>query len=95
MDLDIIWKEYYKYCMEKLGTEDKTAEIYLQTCMPLSLDDGVLTLDVATQFAMDQINSRYLARMRELLIETSFGTDVWVWVSSDQPEDTRVQEPQP
>ena len=95
MDLDIIWKEYYKYCMEKLGTEDKTAEIYLQTCMPLSLDDGVLTLDVATQFAMDQINSRYLARMRELLIETSFGTDVRLRVSSDQPEDTRVQEPQP
>ena len=89
MDLDIIWKEYYKYCMEKLGTEDKTAEIYLQTCMPLSLDD------VATQFAMDQINSRYLARMRELLIETSFGTDVRLRVSSDQPEDTRVQEPQP
>ena len=95
MDLDIIWKEYYKYCMEKLGTEDKTAEIYLQTCMPLSLDDGVLTLDVATQFAMDQINSRYLARMRELLIETSFGTDVRLRVSSDQPEDTRVQDPQP
>ena len=95
MDLDIIWKEYYKYCMEKLGTEDKTAEIYLQTCMPLSLDDGVLTLDVATQFAMDQIKSRYLARMRELLIETSFGTDVRLRVSSDQPEDTRVQEPQP
>ena len=95
MDLDIIWKDYYKYCMEKLGTEDKTAEIYLQTCMPLSLDDGVLTLDVATQFAMDQIKSRYLARMRELLIETSFGTDVRLRVSSDQPEDTRVQEPQP
>ena len=95
LDLDSICKEYYKYCMEKLGTEDKTAEIYLQTCMPLSLDDGVLTLDVATQFAMDQIKSRYLARMRELLIETSFGTDVRLRVSSDQPEDTRVQEPQP
>ena len=63
MDLDIIWKEYYKYCMEKMGAEDKTAEIYLQTCMPLSLEEGVLVLDVATQFAMDQIKSRYLARM--------------------------------
>ena len=70
MDLDIIWKEYYKYCMEKMGAEDKTAEIYLQTCMPLSLEEGVLVLDVATQFAMDQIKSRYLARMKELLIET-------------------------
>ncbi|MCD8162236.1 MAG: chromosomal replication initiator protein DnaA [Synergistaceae bacterium] len=95
MDLDIIWKEYYKYFMEKMGAEDKTAEIYLQTCMPLSLEDGVLVLDVATQFAMDQIKSRYLARMKELLIETSFGTDIKLKISSDQPESTRVQEPQP
>lgn len=95
MDLDIIWKEYYKYCMEKMGAEDKTAEIYLQTCMPLSLEEGVLVLDVATQFAMDQIKSRYLARMKELLIETSFGTDIKLKISSDQPEATKVQEPQP
>lgn len=96
MDLDIIWKEYYKYCMEKMGAEDKTAEIYLQTCMPLSLEEGVLVLDVATQFAMDQIKSRYLARMKELLIETSFGTDIKLKISSDQPEaTTRVQELQP
>ncbi len=95
MDLDIIWKEYYKYCMEKLGAEDKTAEIYLQTCMPLSLEDGVLTLDVATQFAMDQIKSRYLARMKELLVETSFGTDIRLRVSSEQPEESRAPEPQP
>lgn len=95
MDLDIIWKEYYKYCMEKMGAEDKTAEIYLQTCMPLSLEEGVLVLDVATQFAMDQIKSRYLARMKELLIETSFGTDIKLKISSDQPEAIKVQEPQP
>lgn len=95
MDLDIIWKEYYKYCMEKLGAEDKTAEIYLQTCMPLSLEDGVLTLDVATQFAMDQIKSRYLARMKELLVETSFGTDIRLRVSSEQPEESKAPEPQP
>lgn len=95
MDLDIIWKEYCKYCMEKMGAEDKTAEIYLQTCMPILLEDGVLVLDVATQFAMDQIKSRYLARMKELLIETSFGTDIKLKISSDQPEYTRVQEPQP
>ncbi len=94
MDLDIIWKEYYKYCMEKLGAEDKTAEIYLQTCMPLSLEDGVLALDVATQFAMDQIKSRYLARMKELLIETSFGTDIRLRVSSEQPEESKAPEPQ-
>lgn len=93
MDLDIIWKEYYKYCMGKLGSEDKSAEVYLQTCMPVSLENGVLTLDVATQFALDQIKSRYLKRMKELLIETSFGTDIVLKTSFESPVENRVAEP--
>lgn len=93
MDLDIIWKEYYKYCMGKLGAEDKSAEVYLQTCMPVSLENGVLTLDVATQFALDQIKSRYLKRMKELLIETSFGTDIVLKTSFESPVENRVAEP--
>lgn len=93
MDLDIIWKEYYKYCMGKLGAEDKSAEVYLQTCMPVSLENGVLTLDVATQFALDQIKSRYLKRMKELLIETSFGTDIVLKTSFESPVENRVTEP--
>lgn len=93
MDLDIIWKEYYKYCMGKLGAEDKSVEVYLQTCMPVSLENGVLTLDVATQFALDQIKSRYLKRMKELLIETSFGTDIVLKTSFESPVENRVAEP--
>ncbi|MEG1824246.1 MAG: chromosomal replication initiator protein DnaA [Cloacibacillus sp.] len=96
-DLDIIWKEYYKYCLEKLGPEDKTAEIYLQTCMPISLDGGVLVLDVATQFAMDQIAKRYLPRMKELLVETSFGSDIQLKVPVETAfptdKESRLSEP--
>ncbi|MDO5115738.1 MAG: chromosomal replication initiator protein DnaA [Synergistaceae bacterium] len=93
-DLDIIWKEYYKYCIEKMGGEDKTAEMYLQTCMPLSLDDGTLSLDVATPFALEQIKSRYLKRMKELLLETGFASDISLSVSAEaQP--SRVAEPRP
>lgn len=101
-DLDIIWKEYYKYCLEKLGPEDKTAEIYLQTCMPISLDGGMLVLDVATQFAMDQIAKRYLPRMKELLVETSFGSDIQLKVpvetaflaeKESRPTEQRLPEP--
>lgn len=93
-DLDIIWKEYYQYCTEKIGDEDKTAEIYLQTCMPVSLEGGVLTLDVATAFALDQITKRYLARMKALLIETSFGTDIKLQVSQDTSADQENGAPQ-
>ncbi|MDO4988765.1 MAG: chromosomal replication initiator protein DnaA [Synergistes sp.] len=94
MDLDIVWKEYYKYCIEKLASEDKTAEIYLQTCMPLSLENGVLTLDVATAFAADQIKSRYLAKMKQLLQQTSFGNDINLVVSTPKDINSmRVAEP--
>lgn len=97
-DLDIIWKEYYKYCAEKIGAEDKTAEIYLQTCMPVSLEGGVLTLDVATPFAFDQITRRYLPRMKELLAETSFGSDIMLQVPKEETPDeeppSRVSQPQ-
>lgn len=93
-DLEIIWKEYYKYCLEKLGAEDKTAEIYLQTCLPVSLEDGLLELDVATPFAMEQIRTRYLDRMKELLVETSFGSDIKLRVAQEEPQaETRAASP--
>ena len=93
VDLDLIWKEYYKYCIDKLAEEDSLAEIYLQTCLPVSLEDGILTLDVANPFAYNQITSRYLNRMKELFAETRFGTDIKLIVP-EQPEQSRTAETQ-
>ena len=68
-DADLVWNEFYKYCLEKIGKEDKTVEMYLQTCMPVSLANGVLLVDVATPFAMEQIRNRYMDRMQKLIAE--------------------------
>ncbi|MDY2985192.1 MAG: chromosomal replication initiator protein DnaA [Synergistes jonesii] len=97
MDLDIIWKEFYKYCVDKIGSEDKSIEIYLQTCMPVSLEEGVLALDVPTPFGEDQIRARYLDKMKRLFTETGFGSDIKLVVSSEnqnlQPHRERVETP--
>ena len=97
MDLDIIWKEFYKYCVDKIGSEDKSIEIYLQTCMPVSLEEGVLALDVPTPFGEDQIRARYLDNMKRLFAETGFGSDIKLVVSSEnqnlQPHRERVETP--
>ncbi|WP_279011057.1 chromosomal replication initiator protein DnaA [Synergistes jonesii] len=97
MDLDIIWKEFYKYCVDKIGSEDKSIEIYLQTCMPVSLEEGVLALDVPTPFGEDQIRARYLDKMKRLFAETGFGSDIKLVVSSEnqnlQPHREKVETP--
>ncbi|OUO93213.1 chromosomal replication initiator protein DnaA [Cloacibacillus sp. An23] len=75
-DADLVWNEFYKYCIEKIGKDDKTVEMYLQTCMPVSLANGVLLVDVATPFAMDQIRNRYMDRMQKLIAETGFASEL-------------------
>ena len=95
MDLDIAWKEFYKYCTEKIGKEDKTVGFYLESCLPVSLEDGVLTIDVPTLFSRDQINERYLEKMKELIAETGFGTDIKLIVSESEniPKQVRKEKP--
>ena len=80
-DADLVWNEFYKYCLEKIGKEDKTVEMYLQTCMPVSLANGVLLVDVATPFAMEQIRNRYMDRMQKLIAETGFASELRFSVS--------------
>ncbi len=82
-DADLVWNEFYKYCLEKIGKEDKTVEMYLQTCMPVSLANGVLLVDVATPFAMEQIRNRYMDRMQKLIAETGFASELRFSVSEN------------
>ena len=97
-DADLVWNEFYKYCLEKIGKDDKTVEMYLQTCMPVSLANGVLLVDVATPFAMEQIRNRYMDRMQKLIAETGFASELRFSVSEnhdgrEEKIPSRVAEP--
>lgn len=90
-ELDIIWKEFSTYCAEKISKSDSAIKTYLDTCLPVSLEDGVLVLDVPTPFAKEQIKSRFLDQMISALKETSFGSDIKIIVSSEVNTDKNTE----
>ena len=90
-ELDIIWKEFSTYCADKISKSDSAIKTYLDTCLPVSLEDGVLVLDVPTPFAKEQIKSRFLDQMISALKETSFGSDIKIIVSSEANTDKNTE----
>ena len=75
-----------------LSSEDGAVRTYLDTCLPLSLENGLLTLDVPTPFAREQINSRFLPGMKKVFAETGFGTDIAISVSRELKADAKAEE---
>jgi chromosomal replication initiator protein len=91
-EIDITWNEFKAFCVEKISDDDNAVRTYLDTCLPVSLENGLLVLDVPTPFAMEQIKSRFLPRMKELFAETGFGTDIEITVSKDEKNDENAFE---
>lgn len=83
--LDIKWNEFKAYCVSKIRV-DNAVKTYLDTCLPSSLEDGLLCLEVPTSFGFEAISSRYLSQMKELFKETGFGDDIVLQLPSQQDE---------
>ncbi|MEG2019132.1 MAG: chromosomal replication initiator protein DnaA [Synergistaceae bacterium] len=90
-ELDIIWGEFSKMCVEKINPTDNAIKTYLDTCLPVSLEEGMLVLDVPTPFAREQIKTRFLTKMKEAFIETGFGSDISIVVSDEVKSDNGAQ----
>lgn len=86
-DLDILWSEFKTHCVEVISNSDSAIRTYLDTCLPVSMKDGVFVIDVPTPFAKEQIKSRFLNKMNDLLVETGFGTSIEIEVSQEIKED--------
>jgi chromosomal replication initiator protein len=91
-ELDIIWNEFKAQCVGVLSASDNAVKTYLDTCLPMSIDDGRLVLDVPTPFAKEQIKSRFLPQMKNILAETGFGTDIEITVSQDTKDDSGAED---
>lgn len=85
--LSNIWSEFSRFCVDKIAPDDSAISTYLDTCLPVKLENGVLVIDVATPFALEQIKSRFLVQMRQLFKETGFGLDIMLVVSEDVKND--------
>ncbi len=83
--LDIVWREFKTYCVHKISV-DNAVKTYLDSCEPVSLEDGVLVLEVRTMFCYEAITGRYLEEMRRLFIDTGFGNDIVLVLASDKTD---------
>ncbi|HAK40499.1 MAG TPA: chromosomal replication initiator protein DnaA, partial [Synergistaceae bacterium] len=59
-----VWRKILEIAEENLPKG--AADIWLKTCLPVSLVDKVLTLDVPNVFVREQIQSRFIERLTAL-----------------------------
>ncbi len=83
--LDIVWNEFKAYCVSKISV-DNAVKTYLDSCRPVSLENGILALEVRTQFCYEAVSSRYLEDMRMLIKDTGFGEDIVLSLASEKKE---------
>ena len=79
--LNDMWKEVLSMAREKLP--QGATEIWLKTCLPISLEGGILTLDVPNVFVKEQIQSRFLGGLRELVTGRGLAREVELVVGTE------------
>lgn len=79
-DLSVMWAEFKKVCTSSF--KDETFELYVEMCLPASMENGLLTLDVPTLFAKEKIEKEYLSKMKEILVATGFGSNITITTES-------------
>lgn len=86
-ELNTLWNDFKMHCESVFAESDKltanSAKLYLDGCLPVSFEDGVLLLDVPTPFAKEQIKSRFLPKMVDIFKDVGFGNDIKVEVSQE------------
>ena len=80
-DLKALWQDVLAQGKDVLPPG--AADIWLKTCLPLSLEGGVLALDVPNVFIKEQIQSRFLVPLQELLLSRGVAQGVELQVASE------------
>lgn len=64
-DLNLLWDEIIVLAQKEMPPG--AGDIWLKTCMPVSLERGLLVLDVPNVFVKEQIQSRFIAALEKLV----------------------------
>ncbi|MDO5562149.1 MAG: chromosomal replication initiator protein DnaA [Synergistaceae bacterium] len=86
-DIEIVWREFKTFCSEKILPSDDAIMMYLDTCLPVSLDDGTFVLEVGNPFAREQIKTRFLDKMSAALCEMGLGEKVELVLNDSKPDE--------
>lgn len=80
-DLKVLWNEILEKGKDVLPPG--AASTWLKTCLPLEISAGVLVLDVPNVFIKEQIQSRFLTPLKELIRALGVAEDVELRVGSE------------
>lgn len=97
-DLNLIWDEIVVLAQKEMPPG--AGDIWLKTCMPVSLEKGLLVLDVPNVFVKEQIQSRFLASLEQMISRQGIATKVELRVgaevrSGEQDRAEKAVQPQP
>lgn len=80
-DPNQVWAEVLTLCKEKLPAG--ASELWLKTCLPVSYSEDTLVLDVPNIFVKEQIQSRFLEDIQNLLSEQGIAKNVELRVGTE------------
>jgi len=83
--LEQTWNTLLEEGKEKLPKG--ATDIWLKTCLPISLEDGVLVLDVPNVFVKEQIQTRFLEKLENLAAKMNIATKVVLQVGKGAPKE--------
>jgi len=75
-----IWQNLLNIAADRLPKG--AVDIWLKTCLPLSLENGVLTLDVPNVFVREQIQNRFLEQLEKVAAENGLLGSITLQVGS-------------
>lgn len=75
------WQDILETAEEKL--DKGAADIWLKTCVPLAIENNTLLLDVPNVFVKEQISSRFLDGLVELVAEKGIAGNVEMKVAAE------------
>ncbi|HBG14542.1 MAG TPA: chromosomal replication initiator protein DnaA, partial [Synergistaceae bacterium] len=85
-----VWRKILEIAEENLPKG--AADIWLKTCLPVSLVDKVLTLDVPNVFVREQIQSRFIERLTALTSQRGLADRIVLEVGGAKKEEIKRAE---
>lgn len=70
-DVEKLWQDIVAASTPKLP--DGTVDVWLKTCVPLSMEDEVILLDVANDFIKVQIQNRFQKILEDTMKDLGYG----------------------
>lgn len=88
-DIKNIWQDVLQSSKEFLP--QGTTDMWLNTCLPISIENGVLLIDVPNPFAKENMEKKILKPLENFLKERGYADSVVIQLEDSQQEQERAR----